>query len=242
MRMQRTPTARHLAPRARQIDRSAGASVERLFEIGEFVQRVGIVKRALVAKPHFDVLVARVPRANPAFPGIQIGGEIVGERGAYQCDDGMKYDLPSGVDGRRNGGIGLLGFERGEKPVRQVVRQGRRIAGRAQDQFGLRRAQPGQQSGQRPRKIAGRILDDTRAERRAEPRVFVQMTIRADQQGAGLRGEAPGDVQRERLAGQWLQALVESTHARAAAARQNEAGDARARAGIHRSIRWGGRR
>jgi hypothetical protein len=53
------------------------------------------------------------------------------------------------------------------------------------------------------------------------------MAVRADQQCAGLLGDAPGDVKCERRAGERLQAFVEPAHARAAAASQNEAGDAR---------------
>jgi len=43
-------------------------------EIGELVQEVGIVKRVLVFKGDFDVLVACVPRADLALTRIEKGG------------------------------------------------------------------------------------------------------------------------------------------------------------------------
>jgi hypothetical protein len=55
------------------LDSRADQRDSRSLKAGKFLQRIDIVKRALVRKGDFDRLVARVPRANLAFTGVQKG-------------------------------------------------------------------------------------------------------------------------------------------------------------------------
>ena len=81
------------------------------FEVGQFLQRVDIVKRALIRKGDFNRLVARVPRADLTFTRLQKGAEVVGQTRAQQREDGVNRRLAACVDGGDGGDIGLMRVE-----------------------------------------------------------------------------------------------------------------------------------
>jgi hypothetical protein len=95
--------------------------------------------------------------------------------------------------------------------------------------------EPAQEAGERARVVAQVVGPH----RRAEGLVRGAVAVGIDHERAHLRAQAANGMQRQRLAMEGLQALVDAAHARAASAGQHQARDVGRRDGVRRH---GGRR
>jgi hypothetical protein len=96
------------AMRPEQDDCGGLRDVSVTLEVGEFLQRVDIVKRALIGKGDFNRPVARVPRAHLAFTRVQKSCEVVGQTRAQQREDRVNRRQSVRVGGGDGGDINLV--------------------------------------------------------------------------------------------------------------------------------------
>jgi hypothetical protein len=164
--------------------------------------------------------MARQPAFDPAPAGGQVGRQVVGERGRQQAAHRLQAHAFGAVIALHDRAAGIV--QAGGEALDQVERQLRRVAGHDRDPRRRRRAQSRQYARQRAREVAGRVGENRGGARG----VLGCVAVGADHERAHLRRQPRDRMVDQGPAVPELQALVDAPHPLAAAAGQDQAGDA----------------
>ena len=170
----------------------------------------------LVVEGDLDDLQRRVPAVDLAPAAGQEFGQMRQHLAPAQAENRVRL-----VEGAGDGEIGVGRGQRRKQAGNQIGRQEGRIAGGGGDQRVRRRRQRGVQPGQRAGEIGNLVGHDAVA----EGGVTLAILVGVDQQFVDLRRQSLDHPGHHRPSAQFLQALVDATHAPAEAAGQDDSGN-----------------